>query len=113
MWTCTIEIKAKTILYKGHYLHDYVSPEKLTKALKWLKADNPDIDIANYWVESAITDDKELIMSMLDQPEQPECMDTGYSNNEHTNVSHGVGDVIGSSVDTSTTDDEVLYWLQQ
>ena len=34
---------------------------------------------------------------------------TGYSNNEHTNVSHGVGDVIGSSVDTSTTDDEVLY----
>ena len=84
---------------KGHYLYDYVSPEKLTKALKWLKANNllyADIEIADDWVESALADDEELLMSMLDQPEQPECMDTGDSNAEHTivqSVSHGVGNV--------------------
>ena len=39
---------------------------------------------------------------MLDQSEQPECMDTGDSNAEHTIVQ-------SSSVDTSSTDDEVLY----
>ena len=76
-----VSLKLKHRLsYKGHYLYNYVSPEKLTKALKWLKANNPlytDIEIANDWVESALADNEELLMSMLDQTEQPECMDTG------------------------------------
>ena len=44
-----LKLKRK-LSYKGHYLYDYVSPEKLTKALKWLKANNPlfaDIVIAD------------------------------------------------------------------
>ena len=76
-----LKLKCK-LSYKGHYLYDYVSPEKLTKALKWLKANNPlyaDIDIADDWVESALADDEEILTSMLDQPEQPECMDTMLS----------------------------------
>ena len=83
-----LKLKRK-LSYKGHYLYDYVSPEKLTKALKWLKANNPlyaDIEIADDWVESALADDEELLMSMLDQPEHSECMDTGDSTAEHTNV---------------------------
>ena len=53
-----LKLKRK-LSYKGHYLYGYVSPEKLTKALQWLKANNPlyaDIDIANDWVERAIAD---------------------------------------------------------
>ena len=54
---------------------DYVSPQKLINALKWLKANNPlyaDVDIADDWVQSAIADDEDLVMSMLEQPESME-----------------------------------------
>ena len=64
-------------------MYDHVSPEKLTKALKWLKVNNPlyaDIEIVDDWVESALADE-ELPMSMLNQSEEPEC---GDSNAEHT-----------------------------
>ena len=69
-----LKLKHK-LSYKGHYLYDYVSPQKLINALKWLKANKPlyaDIDIADDWVESAIADDEELVMSMLEQPENME-----------------------------------------
>ena len=38
-----IALKLKRKLkYKGHYnMYDYVSPEKLNNALRWLKANNP------------------------------------------------------------------------
>ena len=74
-------------------------PEKLTKALKWLEANNlsyADIEIADDWVESALADNEELFMNMLGQPKQPECMDTGDSIAEHTivqSVLHGVGNI--------------------
>ena len=35
---------------------------------KWLKANNPlyvDVDIADDWVQSALADDEELLISML------------------------------------------------
>ena len=62
-----LKLKRK-LSYRGYYLYNYVSPERLTKALKWLKANNSlyaDIDIADDWVNSAIADDEELVMSML------------------------------------------------
>ena len=103
-----LKLKRK-LSYNGHYLYDYVSPEELTKALKWLKANNPlyaDIAIADDWGKSALADDEELLMGMSDQLEQP---DTGESNAEHTNVPHGVVNVVGSCVDISITDNDVLY----
>ena len=69
-----LKLKRK-LSYKGHYLYDYVSPQKLINALKWLKANNPlyaDVDIADDWVQSAIADDEDLVMSMLEQPESME-----------------------------------------
>ena len=78
-------------------MYDYVSPEKLTKALKWLKANNPlyaDIEIASDWVGSAIADDQELVMSMLEQPESM-CEDS----NDTDNASEP------EPMDTSTNDD--------
>ena len=64
-----LKLKRK-LSYKGHYMYDYVSPEKLANALKWLKANNPlytDIDIADNWLDDAIADDEELVLSMLEQ----------------------------------------------
>ena len=69
-----LKLKRK-LSYKGHYLYDYVSPQKLINALKWLKANNTlyaDVDIVHDWVESATADDEELVMSMLEQPESME-----------------------------------------
>ena len=76
-----LKLKRK-LSYKGHYLYDYVSPQKLINALKWLKANNTlyaDVDITDDWVESAAADDEELVMSMLEQPESME-------NDENTDV---------------------------
>lgn len=75
-----MKLKRK-LSYKGHYLYEYVSPEKLTKALKWLKLHNPlyaDIDISDDWVEKAIADDQQLVMSML---EHSECMNERSNDN--------------------------------
>ncbi len=36
---CQLVLKRK-LSYKGHYLYDYVSPERLSNALIWLKANN-------------------------------------------------------------------------
>ena len=89
-------------------MYDYVSPEKLTKALQWLKANNPlyaDIDIADDWVERAIVDNEELLTSML---EQPECMDT--TNSVPTNAPEGCvsSDItVPTNIPISSIDDPV------
>ena len=73
-----LKLKRK-LSYRGPYMYDYVSPQKLTNALKWFKANNPlyaFVDIADDWVESAIADDEELVMSMLEQPESMDIADS-------------------------------------
>ena len=80
-----LKLKRK-LSYKGHYLYDYVSPQKLINALKWLKANNPlyaDVDIADDWVGNALADDEELVMSMIEQPESME-------QNESTDIANSV-----------------------
>ena len=42
-----LKLKRK-LAYRGHYMYDYISPDKVLSALKWLKQNNPlysDIDI--------------------------------------------------------------------
>ncbi len=62
----TFRVSAETealLSYKGHYLYDYVSPERLSNALIWLKANNSlyaHINICDDWVTNAIADDQEL-----------------------------------------------------
>jgi len=58
----------RNLSHKSYCLYDCVSPQMLTNALKWLIANNPfyaDIQITDDWVENAITEDEELVMSML------------------------------------------------
>ena len=37
-----LKLKRK-MAYKGHYMYDYITPQKLVIALRWLKANNPNI----------------------------------------------------------------------
>ena len=54
-----LKLKRK-LSHRGNYLYDYVSPEKLTSALRWLKANNPlyaDVKITDDWLDKALEDD--------------------------------------------------------
>ena len=73
------ELKLKRILaYRGHYMYDYISPERVMNALRWLKANNPlyaDIDINEEWLQQALTNDEDLFAGMVEQSDNDD-MDT-------------------------------------
>ena len=57
-----LKVKRK-LAYKGHYMYDYITPQKLLDALAFLKAKNPlyaDIDVDKEWLASAMANDAEL-----------------------------------------------------
>ena len=57
-----LKLKRK-VAYRGHYLYDYIRPQKLLDGLRYLKANNPlyaDIDVNEQWVEEAMANDEEL-----------------------------------------------------
>ena len=60
-----IPVKWKRKLrYKGHYMYNYVRPDKVMCALKWLKANNPlysDIDINNDWINNELINNSEFV----------------------------------------------------
>ena len=58
----SIKLKRK-LTYKGHYLYDYVSPNKLFEALLWLKQYNVmyiNFEINDHWNTQCLHDDREL-----------------------------------------------------
>ena len=64
-----LKLKRK-LAYRGHYMYDYITPEKVMNALRWLKANNPlyaDIEINDEWLEQAMSNDEELVASLLEQ----------------------------------------------
>ena len=53
-------------------MYDYVSPEKLMKALEWLKANNPlyaNVNVNEQWISESLASDGDLLTSLLSQPE--------------------------------------------
>ena len=59
----SLKLKRK-LCYKGHYLYDYVRPEKVMTGLKWLKLNNPlysSIDINNEWINNDSVANSEFI----------------------------------------------------
>ena len=71
-----LKLKRK-VAYRGHYMYDYVTPQKPLDALRFLKAQNPlycDIEINQQWLEEAIDNDDELGMCLVEQID--ESMDT-------------------------------------
>ena len=64
-----LKLKRK-VAYRGHYMYDYVTPQKPLDALRFLKAQNPlycDIEINQQWLEEAIDNDDELGMCLVQQ----------------------------------------------
>ena len=71
-----LKLKRK-LAYKGHYMYDYITPEKVLCALTWLKKNNPlyaDIEINQEWLEQGMTDDNELFSSLLEPTDTSEPM---------------------------------------
>ena len=64
-----LKLKRK-LAYKGHYMYDYITPQKLLDALAFLKANNPlyaDIDVNQEWLEAAVANDAELCECLVEQ----------------------------------------------
>ena len=71
-----LKLKRK-VAYRGHYMYDYVTPQKPLDALRFLKAQNPlycDIEINQQWLEETIDNDDEFGMCLVEQND--ESMDT-------------------------------------
>ena len=71
-----LKLKRK-VAYRGHYMYDYIIPQKLLDALRFLKANNPlyaDIDVNEQWVEEAMANNEELCQYLVEQDD--ENMDT-------------------------------------
>ena len=66
--TQLVPMKLKRRLkYKSHYMYDYVRPEKVLAALRWLKANNEhyaEIVINDKWLEDSTSDDPDLWNAM-------------------------------------------------
>ncbi len=80
-----LKLKRK-LSYKGHYMYDYVTPEKVLNALKWLKEHNPlyvDVEVDEEWSLHAETDDHDLYSSIT---AITDCSDTMAANSECTNL---------------------------
>ena len=56
-----LKLKRK-VAYRGHYMYDFVTPQKPLDALRFLKAQNP---LNDQWLEEAIANDDELVMMSL------------------------------------------------
>ena len=69
-----IPLKLKRKLqYKGHYMYNYVRPDKVINALIWMKANNPlyvNISINNDWINDSLANDTELFTSLTQQPNE-------------------------------------------
>ena len=64
-----LKLKRK-LAYRGHYMYDYITPQKLLDALTFLKANNPlyvDIDINEEWLEVAMANDAKLCECLVEQ----------------------------------------------
>ena len=62
-----LKLKRK-VAYRGHYMYDYVTPQKTLDALKFLQANNPlyaHVSVNEQWVEQAMANDEELCMSLI------------------------------------------------
>ena len=71
-----LKLKRK-VAYRGHYMYDFVTPQKPLGALRFLKTNNPlycDIEINDQWFEEAIANDDELGICLVEQND--ETMDT-------------------------------------
>ena len=103
-----LKLKRK-VAYKGHYMYDYIRPQKLLDALRYLKVNNPlyaDIDVNEQWLEEAMANDEELCKYLVEQDD--EQMDT-----ECESDTGGSAYVQNEPMECSSNSDEFSTALQQ
>ena len=61
-----LKVKRK-LVYRGHYMYDYITPQKLMNALKFLRAKNPLYAHIEAWFEEALANDEEFCKCLLEQ----------------------------------------------
>ena len=69
-----MKLKRK-LVFKGHYLYDFIKPQKVIGVLSWLKANNPlthNITICDAWEQHWQTDDADLWEAIID-PSTDDC----------------------------------------
>ena len=69
-----LKLKRK-LVYRKHYMYDFISPEKVLNALRWLKANNPlyaDVEINVDWLQESISEDSDLFGGLVGQPSTSE-----------------------------------------
>ena len=91
----------RKLSYKGHYIYDYVHPDKVMSALRWLKANNPlykDVTINEDWVDDSLTTGSELFTGLTEPTK--ESMDT---DNTCTEESMGTENIEESNTCTEET----------
>ena len=81
-----VSLKLKRKLeYRKAYIHDYVCPDKVLKALEWLKENNPlykEVDINLTWRQDCENSDPELWHAMTNsKPENPSENDNDDADN--------------------------------
>ena len=67
-----IALKFKRKLsYKSHYMYDYVTPQNILDALRYLKTNNPyykNVNINNSWLTQALEDNEDVLCSLIENP---------------------------------------------
>ena len=66
-------------------MYDYISPERVLTALRWLKQNNSvyaDIDINEQWLEQTVSNDQDLFGGLV------EHCDTSDLHNDTNRTSH-------------------------
>ena len=92
-----LKLKRK-LAYKGHYMYDYVTPEKILNALRWLKVHNPlyaNVEINEEWANDA---DHDLFASLINSIEH---IDADISEPVDADISEPVVDANTPCTDTA------------
>ena len=94
-------------------MYDYIRPQKLLDALRFLKANNPlyaDIDVNEQWLEEAMANDEELSQSLVEQDD--EQMDTECESD--TSGTANIAECVQNEpIECSNNGDEFSTALQQ
>ena len=110
-----LKLKRK-VAYRGHYMYDYVRPQKVLDALIYLKAKNPlyaDIDVNEQWLEEAMGDNEELCQYLVEQDDDSMDIECEKPKNDGYCACNVVMNVEGEPMDCSGDSDEISMAVSQ
>ena len=110
-----LKLKRK-IAYRSHYMYDYVRPQKVLGALRYLKAKNPlyaDIDVNEQWFEEAMDDSEELCKYLVEQDDDSMDIECEKPENDGCCAFNAVMNVGSEPVDFFGDSNEFLMAVGQ